>query len=176
MVVQSNCFRPLGGQGSRLFPWRTDPVGTPSCPTPPRLGARRALGRPDPPVVCSSLKLDKYIPGYALHEKGLHNQMVHWSADGTKSARGPADEPLVSRWATGGHVPPSVCIGTRLFVLPESRSKQLHSTVGGGQEGRVLPWRTDRSASRPAPPRPAAGRALGRPGPPGICPGFGFDK
>ena len=107
---------------------------------------------------------------------------------GTKSARGPVDQPLINRGSTAGQprvnrgstadfVPPSVYIRFRLFVLPKRRPGQC-LRFARGQEGGLSPGRIDPTASRrtqprtPSPPR----RAPPRPDRPIVCPGFAYDK
>ena len=50
---------------------------------------------------------------------------------GTKSASRPADKPVINRGSNADFVPPSVYIGFRLFVLLESRSREIFA----------MPWR-----------------------------------
>ena len=107
---------------------------------------------------------------------------------GTKSARGPADQPLINRLSTAGQpqvnrgstadfVPPSVYIGFRLFVLSKSSPGQC-LRFAGRQEGGLSPGRIDPTASRPTQPRPLSPprRAPPRTDRPVVCPGFRFDR
>ena len=113
------------------------------------------------------------IPEYALHEKGLHATKRRRSTGqqpGTKSARGPSDEPLVSR---------SLCspIGLHRIsfvrVSGESLRTVFFDALGVKRVG-LSPGRPSPSASRPAPPCPAPPprSAPPRPDPPVVCPGF----
>ena len=68
-------------------------------PAPPR---RPAVRRPDPtgPWCVRVLDSTCSVLGYALHEKGFQRQRgvgTTGQQPGTKSARGPADQPLINR-------------------------------------------------------------------------------
>ena len=76
---------------------------------------------------------------------------------GTKSGRGPTDKPRKNRLSTAGFVPPSVYMGFRLFVLPETRPGGF-STMVRKVRGTAAFWanRPVGVPSCPSPPRPAA--------------------
>ena len=96
------------------------------------------------------------IPGHALHEKGLQRQKGVGPLVSSQEQRALL-VPRLHRSSTGRCVPPSVYIGFRLFVLLERRSvQQTCLRCLGGYVGRLSPWRTVLSASRPAQPRTAA--------------------
>ena len=97
--------------------------------------------------------IHRVIPEHALHEKGLQRHKGVGALVSSQAGR-TLFVPRIYRWSTAGFVPPSVSEGGCLFVLPESRSKQLRSTVGRARK-RLFPGRTDPSASRPSPLCPA---------------------
>ena len=96
-----------------------------------------------------------YIPGHALHEKGLQRQEGAGPLVGSQERRA-AVVPLINRGSNAGFVPPPVYMAFRLFVLLKKRSGQVCS----------MPWRVRGSvvswANRfvgvpfcPVPPHPA---------------------
>ena len=88
---------------------------------------------------------------------------------GTRSARGPADKPVVNRPLCSS-IDLHMIFGCSCFRgdIQDNRFRWF-----GGYAGRLSSGRTDPWASRPAPPPCRAPR---RPDPPVVCSGFGFDK
>ena len=85
---------------------------------------------------------------------------------GTKSTRGPADNPRINRSSTACFVPLSVYIGIRLFVLPETRPREFSSIVW--KIRRTVVFWANRPAGVPSCPsalRPAAPPCAARPRP-----------
>ena len=103
------------------------------------------------------------IPGHALHEKGLQGQKKRRSIvrqPGTKRASRPGDKPLINRWSTADSVPPSVCIGFRLFVLLERRWSDV-SSIPWRERWTFVSWANSSvgTQSCPTPPGRSAGRS-----------------
>ena len=121
------------------------------------------------------------VPGHALHEKSSQRQIRRrrytGQQPGTKSVRGPADQPLINRGSTADFVPPSVYIKFRLFVLPKKRPGQCLRYAVGQERGLFLCW-IDPTASRSTQPRASSPprRAPPRLDWPVVCFGFAFDK
>ena len=80
-------------------------------------------------------------------------------------------------WSTERFVPPPVYIGFPLFVLAKRRSRQFFTVRWMAR--RAVGFENDRNVGTlfcPASPRSAVRPALGRPDPPVVCPGFGFES
>ena len=105
-------------------------------------------------VTCSHVKhVRESMPGFS---ETIKRRYVG-QQPGTMSGHRPADTPLINRWSTAGFVPPSVCIGIRVFVLPETCAGGFLSMVWR-VTGTFVFWanRPVGVPSCPSPPRPAA--------------------
>ena len=114
------------------------------------------------------------FPGHALHEKGLQRQKGFGPLVGSQEQRALL-VPVINRGSTARQplilFPHSVCIGFRLFVLLEKRSREV-SSIPWGVRGTLVSWencsvgvpscpaRPRRSARRPDPIRPWYVRVL----------------
>ena len=146
------CLRFAAGQERGLCPGRIDPTASrPTLPRPPS-PPRRAPPRPDGPVGCPG------FPGHALHKKDLRKQIGVGTLVSSQERRAlavllitrssTANQPRVNRGSTADFFPPSVYIGFRLFVLPNTHPGQC-LRFAGGQEGGLSPGRIDPTACRP---------------------------
>ena len=115
-----------------------------------------------------------FIPGHALHEKGLQRQGRRRSTGQQprrKSARGPADKPRMNRLSTGDFVP---AFGLHWISLVrasgETFRRRVFDALGGTRVscflGELFCWHP--VLPDPAPPP----RRAPRPDPPAVCPGF----
>ena len=157
-------------------PGRAEP--STSLPARPGLAPppRCVPPRPDPPVVCPGFGLGKWIPGHALHEKGLQRQIAVGTLVNSQQRRALL-VPLINRGSTGRFVPPPVYIGFPLFVLAKRRSEQLFTVSWRARE--TVGFLADRNVGTvfcPASLRPAVRSAPRRRDPPVVCPGFGLDR
>ena len=160
VCIGLRCPESPGRQEGRSYPGRSVPSA--SRPAQPRSAPPCA----DPPRPARGIS-GFTIFQYALHKKGLQKQICVDTLLSSQERR-VAVVPRRCRSSTARCVPPSVCMGLRLFVLPKRCSGWL-AALPWGQEGRLYPGRSDPSASRPAPPPRCAPP---RPDPPVVCPGF----
>ena len=82
-----------------------------------------------------------------------------------------------NEWSTAAFVAPVVYMGFPLFVLMNRHSEQMF--IAPWRVRGTVGFRADRNVGTlfcPASPRPAFCRALRRPDPPIVCPGFSLDK
>ena len=127
-------------------------------------GTKSSCQPADKPLVhCLSRN---HFPGHALHESGLRRQIGVGPLVSSQERRAAvvprinrlstADKPQVNRWFCSSinlHGLSCVC------ASGESFRTVVFDALGGGQEGRLFPGRTDLPIgvpSYPAPPRPAA--------------------
>ena len=127
---------------------------------------------------CSSSSSDSYESAYSrtcLALKGFtetNRRRYTGQRPGTKSARGPGDQPVVNRGfcsSIGLH---------RISFVRASEASRTVSSIRWEQEGGLSLGQIDPTASRPVQPRLPSPprRAPPRPDRPVVCPGFGLDR
>ena len=98
----------------------------------------------------------EFVPGHALHEKGLQRQKGVGPLASSKEQRALL-VPLINRLSTASLIPPPVYIGFPLFVLPRICSRQLSSMLWRTR-GTLVSWAEKPVGVPSLPGRPAVRR------------------